>query len=215
MTANGETGGGPPGIPIRIQVLTAPFDSCAEQAALIQGRHRTGALVTFVGLMRDLLDDGHPDGDRSPAAPDPVPDRSRAASDPVPDQAPDAAPGMSDIGRGDRRARPPDRMILEHYPGMTEKALTAIAERAARRWDLDAISILHRVGTLAPGDPIVFVGVASRHRSAAFRACEFLIDYLKTQAPFWKKECGAVGERWVAARDTDRQAEERWRTAGD
>jgi len=82
-------------------------------------------------------------------------------------------------------------MTLEHYPGMTEKALEAIAAQAAVRWDLMAIRIVHRVGPLRPQDPIVFVGVASAHRGDAFRACEFLIDYLKTRAPFWKKHAQA------------------------
>jgi len=102
-------------------------------------------------------------------------------------------------------------MTLEHYPGMTERALHDIAAEAAARWSLDGIRIIHRVGRLLPEEPIVLVAVTSRHRHDAFRACELLIDYLKTRAPFWKKEETAQGERWVEARDSDDQAVERWR----
>jgi molybdopterin synthase catalytic subunit len=101
-------------------------------------------------------------------------------------------------------------MRLEHYPGMTEKALQAIVEQAESRWDLEAVRVVHRVGELLPTDPIVLVAVASRHRGEAFRAAEFIIDYLKTRAPFWKKERTSQGERWVAARDADARAQERW-----
>ncbi|MGD8207674.1 MAG: molybdenum cofactor biosynthesis protein MoaE [Thiohalocapsa sp.] len=101
-------------------------------------------------------------------------------------------------------------MTLEHYPGMTERALTQIAEEASRRWRTDAIRIVHRVGRLLPEEPIVLVAVLSRHRGEAFRACELLIDYLKTKAPFWKKEETDQGERWVAARDSDQRAAARW-----
>lgn len=101
-------------------------------------------------------------------------------------------------------------MTLEHYPGMTEKALETIAAEAAGRWPLESIRIVHRVGALKPQDAIVFVGVASQHRGEAFRACELVIDYLKTRAPFWKKETGADGERWVDARDADTAAADRW-----
>lgn len=118
---------------------------------------------------------------------------------------------MRDLNEGDAVSG----MTLEHYPGMTEKALHRIAEEAMQRWELEAINVLHRVGTLAPEDPIVLVAVASRHRGEAFRGCEFIIDYLKTRAPFWKKERTPAGERWVEARDTDRAAEARWRQGDD
>lgn len=147
----------------RIRVQPEPFDLVAEQEALWRGRPRVGALVTFVGLVRDL----------------------------------DQGLGLS-------------HLRLEHYPGMTEKALAAIAEEAAGRWELDGVGIVHRVGELAPQEPIVFVGVVSRHRGEAFRACEFVIDHLKTRAPFWKKESTAGGERWVEARDADQLAANRW-----
>lgn len=102
-------------------------------------------------------------------------------------------------------------MELEHYPGMTERALVAIAEEAARRWPLRAVRVVHRFGPLAPGDNIVLVLTASRHRQAAFEAAEFLMDYLKTRAPFWKKETGPGGEaRWVDARESDDAAARRW-----
>jgi len=148
---------------IDIRIRPEPFDIAAEQDSLWRGQPQTGALVTFVGLMRDM-------------------------------------------NEGDRVSR----MTLEHYPGMTERALTAIAEEAAGRWDVQGIRIRHRVGNLAPQDPIVLVAVTSTHRGEAFRACEFLIDYLKTRAPFWKKEITDEGERWVSARATDDEAAERW-----
>lgn len=101
-------------------------------------------------------------------------------------------------------------MTLEHYPGMTEKALRAIAEEAARRWPLDAVRVVHRFGRLLPGDRIVLVVTASAHRDAAFDACRFLMDWLKTKAPFWKREETPDGERWVAAKAEDDIAAERW-----
>jgi molybdopterin synthase catalytic subunit len=147
----------------QIQVQQEPIQVAAEQDALWRGKPQVGALVTFVGLMRDI------NADREVSA-----------------------------------------MTLEHYPGMTEKALEAIAAEAAERWDILGLRIVHRVGLLTPQEPIVFVGVVSRHRTDAFRACEFLIDYLKTRAPFWKKETTPEGEHWVEARATDDAAAERW-----
>ncbi|MEC5387050.1 molybdopterin synthase catalytic subunit MoaE [Uliginosibacterium sp. H3] len=101
-------------------------------------------------------------------------------------------------------------MTLEHYPGMTERALADIVVRARQRWALGGVRIIHRIGKLLPGERIVFVGVAGRHRHEAFAACEFIMDYLKTQAPFWKKEETAEGARWVDARDSDDAALARW-----
>ena len=101
-------------------------------------------------------------------------------------------------------------MHLEHYPAMTEKALAAIVSEAAGRWPLQAVTVIHRVGELRPGDQIVLVLTAAEHRGEAFSACEFIMDYLKTRAPFWKKEITAQGERWVDARTTDDSAAERW-----
>lgn len=147
----------------RVQIQETPIQIATEQEALWLGKPQVGALVSFVGLMRDI-----------------------------------------------NEGRPVSAMTLEHYPGMTEKALEAIAAQAAARWDLEGIRICHRVGRMMPQEPIVFIGVVSRHRQDAFRACEFLIDYLKTQAPFWKKESTAAGERWVEPRDADAAAAGRW-----
>lgn len=146
-----------------IRIQAEPFDPAAEQDALRRGKPKVGALVAFVGLMRDINDD------------------SAVRS-----------------------------MTLEHYPGMTDRSLEAIAAEAGRRWRLEAIRIIHRVGRLEPEDPIVLVAVASRHRGDAFRACELIIDYLKTEAPFWKKEQTDSGERWVDARSSDSDAKARW-----
>ena len=101
-------------------------------------------------------------------------------------------------------------MTLEHYPGMTEKALAEAEAEAAGRWPLAASLVIHRVGRLVPGDRIVLVATASVHRRAAFDAAEFLMDYLKSRAPFWKKEEGPDGASWVAARDEDEAALDRW-----
>ena len=101
-------------------------------------------------------------------------------------------------------------MTLEHYPGMTEKALEDICAQAHARWDLIDTLVIHRVGALKPGDRIVLVGVASGHRGEAFEACEFIMDYLKTRAPFWKREDTPEGARWVEARSSDDAAAERW-----
>ena len=103
-------------------------------------------------------------------------------------------------------------MTLEHYPGMTEKALIAIVEDAKSRWDIGDALVIHRVGALKPADQIVLVGVTSAHRAEAFAACEFIIDYLKTRAPFWKKEDTSEGARWVEPRTSDDDAAARWRT---
>lgn len=146
-----------------ITVQNAPFDIAAEQDALRGSDPGIGALVSFVGLMRDMND-----GDKV------------------------------------------ERMTLEHYPGMTEKSLAAIVDEACERWSLAGVRVIHRVGELRPTDPIVLVVVASTHRSAAFAACEFIMDYLKNRAPFWKKEFTVNGERWVEQRDSDRDAEGRW-----
>jgi molybdopterin synthase catalytic subunit len=151
-----------------ISVQTEPFDIAAVQDELRAESSTIGALVSFVGLMRD-------------------------------------------INEGDAIST----MTLEHYPGMTEKALEAIVAEAHERWDLIGIRVIHRVGELKPQDPIVMVAVTSAHRGEAFQACEFIIDYLKSRAPFWKKEHTPEGERWVDARHTDKTAEERWSTQQD
>ncbi len=148
-----------------ISIQTEAFDAAGEEQKLRRGNPRIGAVVSFLGLMRDIND-----GDQV------------------------------------------HTMTLEHYPGMTEKALAAIVDEAEQRWDLEGVRVIHRVGELQPEEPIVLVMVASRHRGEAFRACEFVIDYLKTRAPFWKKEVTPEGERWVEARHSDKDAESRWET---
>lgn len=117
--------------------------------------------------------------------------------------------GLVRGGKGDAAI---DAMILEHYPGMTEKSLQKIAAQACERWPVAGIEIFHRIGKLLPGEQIVFVGVTSRHRQAAFDACAFIMDYLKTEAPFWKKELKHGVGAWVDARDSDYHARSRWET---
>lgn len=144
-----------------VRVQLEPFDYGAECAAFAAAAAGAGAVVTFLGVVRD-------DGGRL------------------------------------------SRMEIEHYPGMTENALAAISADAAARWPLAASLIIHRHGTLTPGEAIMMVATASRHREAAFQAAEFLMDYLKSRAPFWKKEFGADGAEWVVATDADETALNRW-----
>ncbi len=148
-------------MPIRIQ--TEDFDLGAEVARLRANQPQVGAVVAFVGTVRDM-------------------------------------------NEGERVAE----MELEHYPEMTEKALHAIVAQARSRWDLIDALVIHRVGPLKPLEQIVLVAVASRHRGEAFAACEFIMDYLKTQAPFWKKEQTPQGARWVDARESDDAALAKW-----
>lgn len=146
-----------------VKLQAAPFDPGAEVNALHAAHLGVGAVVSFVGYVRDFN------------------------------------AGLEVAG-----------MFLEHYPGMTEKALMNIVAEAEQRWPLLKLEVLHRVGELAPGEPIVFVGVASAHRQAAFEACDFVMDYLKTKAPFWKKENTADGPKWVEGRESDLAAAKRW-----
>lgn len=146
-----------------VRVGSEPFDVGCETTRLWTGAPQTGAVATFVGVVRDRNDGAEV-----------------------------------------------SRMTLEHYPGMTEKALFGIVLRARERWELGGVTVIHRVGPLEVGDPIVFVGVASSHRQEAFAACEFIMDWLKTEAPFWKKEATPAGERWVDARESDEAAKARW-----
>ncbi len=113
---------------------------------------------------------------------------------------------VRDLNEGDQVTS----MTLEHYPGMTEKALEAIVEQAKQRWDIFDALLIHRVGELKPADQIVLVVVSGAHRGEAFAACQFIMDYLKTEAPFWKKEQTASGERWVEAKASDDDARDRW-----
>lgn len=147
-----------------VRVQTQDFDTGFELSQLRNARKDTGAVVSFIGQVRDLND-------------------------------------------GDNVSQ----LTLEHYPGMTEKALEAIVSQAQNRWDIFDAIVIHRVGTLQPTDQIVLVAVSSAHRGEAFKACEFIMDYLKTEAPFWKKELTSQGERWVDAKLTDDDARERWK----
>jgi len=160
-----------------VSVQQADFDAGAEIAALSAGRPDTGAVASFVGLVRG--DDGV---------------KKAAGHDGMANEKTQVA-----------------AMTLEHYPGMTEQAIAAIVAEAESRWPLSAVRVIHRIGGLLPGERIVFVGVAAAHRGDAFAACEFIMDYLKTRAPFWKKEETPQGARWVDARDGDEAAAARWR----
>jgi molybdopterin synthase catalytic subunit len=147
-----------------VRVQQTPFDPNQEVDLLRHDHPAIGAVVTFLGLMRDLNDD--------------------------------------------RRV---ERLFLEHYPGMTEQALERIVAEAADRWELQGCRLIHRVGELTPTEPIVLVAVATCHRREAFQACEFIIDYLKIKAPFWKRETRADGTtHWVASRIQDLEASQRW-----
>ena len=146
-----------------VRIQTEDFDVGAEVNAMRLSNPNIGAVVSFVGQVRDLND-------------------------------------------GDNVAS----MTLDHYPGMTEKSLESIVEQAKNRWAIEDALVVHRVGELKPLDQIVLVLVASAHRKDAFAACEFMMDYLKTEAPFWKKEQTPSGGRWVEARDSDDQAKSRW-----
>jgi molybdopterin synthase catalytic subunit len=126
--------------------------------------------------------------------------------------------GRSDVGAiasfiglvRDLDGDPLRQMTLEHYPGMTENALRGIAKKAQQRWQIADLGIIHRVGALKPADQIVLVSVLSAHRGDAFAACEFIMDYLKTEAPFWKKEESERGVKWVESRDSDQKALDKW-----
>ncbi len=146
-----------------VRVQHEDFDLSTEIANLRKQAPKVGAVVTFLGTVRDL-------------------------------------------NEGEQVAE----MELEHYPGMTEKSLEAIVVQAKARWDIFEALVIHRVGPLQPLDQIVLVAVTSAHRGEAFDACEFIIDYLKTEAPFWKKEQTPAGARWVDARVTDDEALQKW-----
>jgi molybdopterin synthase catalytic subunit len=146
-----------------VRVQTQDFDTGFEINQLRHARKDTGAVVSFIGQVRDL-------------------------------------------NEGDTVSQ----LTLEHYPEMTEKALEAIVSQAQNRWDIFDAIVIHRVGTLQPTDQIVLVAVSGAYRGEAFKACEFIMDYLKTEAPFWKKEVTNQGERWVDAKLTDDDARERW-----
>jgi molybdopterin synthase catalytic subunit len=148
-------------LPIRVQF--EDFDAGEEISRMRLSRKDVGAIVAFVGQVRDINE------------------------------------GADVAG-----------MKLEHYPGMTEKALQNIVEQAKQRWNIFDALVIHRVGDLKPTDQIVLVVISGAHRGEAFTACEFIMDYLKTEAPFWKKEKTPAGEHWVEARVSDDKARERW-----
>ena len=146
-----------------ISVQTADFNLNDEYLKLTLDNSKDGAVVTFVGLVRDYNQGNQVTG-----------------------------------------------LTLEHYPGMTEKALVEIVDKAKARWQLGRVRIIHRVGELHLSDQIVFVGVSSQHRVEAFEACQFIMDYLKNDAPFWKKEATTEGSRWVEAENKDVEAQKKW-----
>ena len=146
-----------------IRVQQEDFDIAAINRELLHGRTDTGAVASFIGLVRDL-------------------DDARL-----------------------------EQMTLEHYPGMTEKALREIAENARQRWQVLDLAVIHRVGDLRPGDQIVMVSVLGAHRGDAFSACEYIMDYLKTEAPFWKKEISDQGAEWVNSRKSDIIKQKQWK----
>lgn len=155
-----------------IRVQREDFDLGRELLTLTDGNSRIGGLVSFVGLVRDMVGNTN---------------------------------GAGDIGGA---------MTLEHYPGMAEKQLATIEAEAHHRWPLEATLVVHRYGRLEPGERIVLVAAASAHREAAFRACHFIVDWLKTKAPFWKLEETAQGAVWADATASDREAADRWGTGG-
>ena len=122
-----------------------------------------------------------------------------------------AVAGFVGLVRDANEGTPVSTMTLEHFPGMTEKSIAAIVEQAKSRWQVLDYTVIHRFGELRPTDQIVLVAIASGHRGDAFAACEFVMDYLKTRAPFWKKEATPQGARWVEAKSSDDEAAERWR----
>jgi molybdopterin synthase catalytic subunit len=146
-----------------VRVQTEDFDAGFEINQLRSARKDVGAVVSFIGQVRD-------------------------------------------VNEGDEVSQ----LTLEHYPGMTEKSLEVIINQAKSRWNIMDVLIIHRVGTLQPCDQIVLVAVSGGHRGEAFAACEFVMDYLKTEAPFWKKEATPSGERWIEAKTSDDDAKQRW-----
>jgi molybdopterin synthase catalytic subunit len=172
----------------RVSIQTGDFDLSAEVAALRADEKRVGAVCAFIGTVRDR--------NMAPALA-----AEAAALPPGGALSPRGGPSATDTVLS---------MELEHYPGMTEKAIEGMIDDALRRFDIYGVRVIHRVGLLQPLDQIVMVAVTSAHRGESFKACEFLMDYLKTQAPFWKKEATPEGARWVDARVSDDAALARW-----
>jgi len=148
----------------KIVIQTKDFDLTTEVELIKSANSSTGAVVSFIGTVRDL-----------------------------------ASESLISL-------------TIEHYPGMTEKSLTSIAQTAREKWELESITIIHRVGTLSIGDQIVLVITSSKHRQEAFDSCNYIMDYLKTDAPFWKKEASDKEEKWVINRSSDEKQKNRWRS---
>ena len=148
----------------KIVIQTKDFDLTTEVELIKSAHSSTGAVVSFIGTVRDL-----------------------------------AIESLISLK-------------IEHYPGMTEKSLTSIAQTAREKWELESITIIHRVGTLSIGDQIVLVITSSKHRQEAFDSCNYIMDYLKTDAPFWKKEASDKEEKWVINRSSDEKQKNRWRS---
>ena len=148
----------------KIVIQTKDFDLTTEVELIKSAHSNTGAVVSFIGTVRDL-----------------------------------ASESLISL-------------TIEHYPGMTEKSLTSIAQTAREKWELESITIIHRVGTLSIGDQIVLVITSSKHRQEAFDSCNYIMDYLKTDAPFWKKEASDKEEKWVINRSSDEKQKNRWRS---
>jgi molybdopterin synthase catalytic subunit len=146
-----------------IAIQAQDFDVAHETRVLQSLSPSVGAIVTFIGLVRDASEAGQV-----------------------------------------------TRLVIEHYPGMAEKEIASIVAEAGKRWPLEAVRVIHRTGSLLPADNIVYAGVASRHRGDAFHACEFIMDFLKTRAPFWKKESRHDGDYWLEARQADREKSASW-----
>ena len=148
----------------KIVIQTKDFDLTTEVELIKSAHPSTGAVVSFIGTVRDL-----------------------------------ASESLISLK-------------IEHYPGMTEKSLTSIAQTAREKWELESITIIHRVGTLSIGDQIVLVITSSKHRQEAFDSCNYIMDFLKTDAPFWKKEASDKEEKWVINRSSDEKQKNRWRS---
>ncbi len=175
----------------RVSIQAQDFDVSTELAVLRAQDGRVGAVCCFVGTVRDRNS---------------TPTLGTGVSSLPPEGALSSWGGPAAKDDGDAVTS----MELEHYPGMTEKSIEAMIDEALRRFDLFGVRVIHRVGLLQPLDQIVLVAVTSAHRGESFQACEFLMDYLKTQAPFWKKEQTPQGARWVDARVSDDAALARW-----
>lgn len=179
----------------RVKIQTEDFDLSTEVALLRLQDKGVGAVCSFIGTVRDR--------NSAPTLP-----ASRGSLPPEGAAPPRGGPAAEPDGQT------VSEMELEHYPGMTEKAIEAMIDQAFARFRILGARVIHRVGLLRPLDQIVLVAVSSAHRGEAFQACEFIMDYLKTQAPFWKKELTPEGARWVDARVSDDAALARWGIAG-